>query len=169
MDFAQVVEPGCGRGLCLALIGHHAYAVVLARERDRARGLGLPTPTINLQSPGPCMAVSCSSAVIGPDGALWKCPEDIGLAQRAYGSVFDSDVKLSNLVPWLTYDWFRYRECDDCTVLPQCAGGCPHRRLFPIHDAEPGENCYWSMRGNLKERIRQYANQPVSRHNSDLL
>lgn len=158
IDFSQVVQPECGRGLCLVLMGHQAYTAVLDRERNRARSLGLPAPILHLRSQGPCMAVSHATAVVGPDGALWKCPEDIGLAERSYGSVFDDEVNPSNLVPWLTYDWFAHRECEGCSVLPQCAGGCPHRRLFPTHAPAPGENCFWFMRGNLEDRIRLRAN-----------
>ncbi len=66
-----------------------------------------------------------STASIGPDGLLYKCVEVIGLPARAYGSVFlPGHVKLANLLPWLTYDWFGHAQCRDCVLLPQCAGGC---------------------------------------------
>jgi len=155
--FANVRQPECGRGACSGLLGSGEYVHILARERKRADELGLPIERLYLKLQAGCMATAASSVAVGPDRLLYKCPEDLGLSDRAYGSVFDTDVELSNMIPWLTYDWFDHKECRNCPVLPQCAGGCPHQRLFQKQGAKRGEFCYWFLRSDLENRIREFA------------
>jgi radical SAM protein with 4Fe4S-binding SPASM domain len=107
-----------------------------------------------------------TSAAIGPDGLVYKCVEDLGQPERAYASVFHADrVKLGNLVPWLSYDWFQDATCRQCPVLLQCAGGCPHKRLFQSDTCHGEDFCYWHVRGDLENRIREQtiANLPRGR------
>lgn len=155
--FADVRQPESGRAHCSGRLGLPLYRRVLKREQTKAAGAGLSVGKLLLQSPGPCGATRSSSVSVGPDGLLYRCLEDIGLVGRAYGSVFDANVRLSNLVPWLSYDWFQHKECRNCPVLPQCAGGCPHQRMFQADDLKRGKSCFWFMRANLKNRIREYA------------
>jgi sulfatase maturation enzyme AslB (radical SAM superfamily) len=65
-------------------------------------------------------------------------------------------VKESNLIPWLAYDWFKHAMCKDCRVLPQCAGGCPHRRMYQSASLKNEDFCYWDVRGELEQRIRDH-------------
>jgi uncharacterized protein len=130
---------------------------VLAREQGRAVEMGLPVQPLIRGSAAACMAIRQSSMAIGPDGLLYKCPEDIGVLDRAYGSIFDDEIRLSNLLPWMVYDGLRYKECLRCTVLPQCGGGCAHKRLFPTKDLNREGFCAWAIRADLRNHIRQYA------------
>ncbi len=157
--FADVRQPECGRSHCSGQLGMPLYRSILKREQAKAAGAGLPVGTLHLATPGPCGATRSSTVAVGPDGRLYRCHADLGLAGRAYGSVFDADVRLSNLVPWLSYDWFQHAECRNCPVLPQCAGGCPHQRMFQADGAPRGAFCFWFMRADLKARIREYAIQ----------
>ncbi|MBI5394969.1 MAG: SPASM domain-containing protein [Verrucomicrobia bacterium] len=160
MGIAHVFAPERGRlGCTVCPVGHQSYVHVLAREHAKAAALGLPLRESLVSSPGGgCSATRESAVVIGPDGLLYKCVEDVGLANRAYGSVFLEDfVKPGNLLPWLTYDWFQHAMCKGCPVLPQCAGGCPHRRLFQSGSLKDEDFCYWDMRGDLEDRIRKHA------------
>jgi uncharacterized protein len=155
--FADVRQPECGRSHCSAQLGTPLYRRILEREQAKAAAAGLPVGTLHLATPGPCGATRSSSVTVGPDGLLYRCQADLGLAGRAYGSVFDGEVRLSNVLPWLSYDWFQHAECRNCPVLPQCAGGCPHQRMYQADGARRGEFCFWFMRANLKTRIREYA------------
>jgi uncharacterized protein len=68
--------------------------------------------------------------LIDPQGFLYKCPNDLGMPERAYASVVAGrPVQARNLLPWLTYEWFSHEECRACPLLPRCAGGCPHKRM----------------------------------------
>ncbi len=157
---AHVVAPECGRTGCrVRPVPPAAYVDAIAREYRKARALGLPLKRYFASGPsGGCTATCESSMAIGPDGLLYKCVEDVGLHERAYGSVFlKGHVKLANLLPWLTYDWFQHAQCRDCVLLPQCAGGCPHRRLFEAEGRRDEDFCDWNVRGHLEDRIRDYA------------
>jgi uncharacterized protein len=161
--FADVRQPECGRERCSGLLARKQYVRVLARERGKAAALGLPTNTLSFITPGGCVATRTSGIAIGPDGLLYKCPEDLGLDDRAYGSVFNDDLDLANLVPWLTHDGLQYEPCRNCPVLPQCGGGCPHKRLFQARELKRDDFCHWLLRVDLPNRIREY----VARDGSD--
>ncbi|MEO5375358.1 MAG: radical SAM protein [Alphaproteobacteria bacterium] len=139
-------------------VAHRTYVDVVRRQRHRARALGLPMHTsLSWQKPGGCAATAETAFTIDPDGFLFKCPEDAGWPERAFGSVFvDGPTNQANSLFWLTYDWFRHEQCRDCAVLPQCAGGCPHRRLFQP-DLDRDDFCYWFLRGDLEGRILELA------------
>jgi uncharacterized protein len=157
---AHVFVPECGRGGCAtASMPPRAYLNALRREFAKARARGLPVHRFfSTGATGGCSATRERSVCIGPDGLIYKCVEDVGLTGRAFGSVhLDGHVKLGNLLPWMTYDWFRFRMCRNCPVLPQCAGGCPHKRLHQPGRLRPRDFCYWNVRGDLEDRIRAHA------------
>lgn len=67
---------------------------------------------------------SLNSFVIGPDGALYKCWNDIGYSERSIGNL-EKGIKLTNkFVEWLSYDVVKDQECKDCSFFPVCYGGC---------------------------------------------
>jgi uncharacterized protein len=157
---AHVFVPECGRGGCAsATLPSRDYLDAVRREVAKARARGLPVHRFfSTQKSGGCSATRERSMCIGPDGLLYKCVEDVGLTGRAYGSVhLEGHVKPGNLLPWLTYDGFRYDRCRRCPVLPQCAGGCAHKRLFQPGRLRPEDFCYWNIRGDLEERVREHA------------
>lgn len=62
--------------------------------------------------------------MIGPDGALYKCWNDIGYSERSIGNL-EKGIKLTNkFVEWLSYDVVKDQECKDCSFFPVCYGGC---------------------------------------------
>jgi uncharacterized protein len=108
----------------------HASPAMFRRERAKMRSLGLPLRPPVPTSSKPCGATCVDQLLIDPQGLLYKCPNDLGMPERAYASVLpDRPVQPRNLLPWLTYDWFSHEECRACPLLPRCAGGCPHRRM----------------------------------------
>jgi uncharacterized protein len=154
----RVKKPECGfsESACRTC-QPRTFVNCAAREYRKAADLGIPVKDpISTTAISGCGATRLKYTVIGPDGWLYKCDSNAGLRDRAYGTIFDSHVKdMSNLVPWLSYDWFKYEECRECVVLPQCAGGCPSERLYsPTLASE--EYCWWQIRGGLELRIKEY-------------
>ena len=156
---ANVVQPELARRDGVgSTVSHRDYVDVLVRQRRRAKEIGLrsdgPVPSSCASG---CAATSGSALTIDPDGLLYKCPDDAGRPDRAYGTVFLEQVmRTDNLLPWLGYDWFRHEECWNCAMLPQCAGGCPHRRRFQS-ELPNDDHCYWFLRGDLEARVRDTA------------
>ena len=76
---------------------------------------------------------------IDEKGNLVKCWEAVDKAELAYGTAHDWDPmnpletasNLDNLTAYLnTAIPVPDEECRTCVWLPECAGGCPHKRLF---------------------------------------
>jgi len=154
---AHVYQPEAARGSDVGSPETPAtYVEVMRRQYERAQNLGLPMErTVASRCGSGCAATSDNAVTIDPEGLLYKCPDDAGRPNRAYGSVFlDVVIKSENLLRWLSYDWFQYEACRECTLMAQCAGGCPHQRMF-----QPGRRndsyCYWALRGDLEGKIRE--------------
>jgi uncharacterized protein len=139
VHFARVVPVECGRTDCGSpTLSNGEFFAVLRRERVKALELGLPFQDFLPGTARPCEATRVAYCLIGPDGSLYKCQYDLGIKDRAHGNVIGHHPpRPHKLLPWLTYDWFQYPECEDCIFLPQCTGGCPHRRIYDYG----GEQC----------------------------
>lgn len=73
---------------------------------------------------GVCGAISLNSFVIGPDGEVYKCWNDIGYSERSIGNLRNG-IKLNNkFVEWLSYKPVKCVECNECGLFPVCFGGC---------------------------------------------
>lgn len=81
---------------------------------------------------GGCTATSISSAVIGADGSIYRCWEDVGDKSMVVGSVFDNKCTNPELFSkYMEYGSpFSSKKCLDCGFLPICSGGCPKQRLM---------------------------------------
>jgi uncharacterized protein len=158
MYFSLVLPVECGRAGCsVPTLAKRPFFRVVRRERAKAMGLGMPLEDLLPGSGRPCGATCTAFVLIGPDGSLYKCPNDLGIVDRAHGNVRgDVAPRPHKLLPWLTYDWFQYDECAECLFLPRCAGGCPHRRRFEYG----GSYCLFSQEQldlELPENLRKHA------------
>jgi len=127
-DFAR-----CGQ--CLPQNGNdttsQAAQLACHRYKMRAVELGLPVSLLPSARLGCCVANAVDGVVIGHDGTLYKCLNDVGHADRGFGSVHRADdIRWENLQPWLDYSWTSRSECRECELFPLCAGDCPHKSLF---------------------------------------
>jgi uncharacterized protein len=92
-----------------------------------------------------CDAVNPNGLMIGPDGYLYKCTEDIGFHKMSHGHIRDK-VQMAaknSLLPILpssgscgtaahdydAFDPFVQPTCSLCKYLPQCMSGCPKQQL----------------------------------------
>lgn len=81
---------------------------------------------------GGCTATSISSAVIGADGSIYRCWEDVGDRNMVVGSVFENKCTNPELFSkYMEYGSpFSTKKCLDCGFLPICSGGCPKQRMM---------------------------------------
>lgn len=106
-----------------------------------------PYPKMNY-----CGADKINGLVIDPNGDVYKCWSDIGIADRRVGNIKDND-KIENqqlYCDYLLYDPTTDKNCSKCNVLPLCLGGCPHRRITQIEVCE-------SIKYNLENYIKEYS------------
>lgn len=85
----------------------------------------------------PCTAVRASEIVVGSEGELWKCWDDIGNDEQTIGTIFDYTDVNDRLAPWLAYDPFSDDDCSQCIALPGCMGGCAHH----LYHGDRTERC----------------------------
>ncbi|AVM57789.1 hypothetical protein C3V43_08490 [Bacteroides heparinolyticus] len=77
----------------------------------------------------PCPLRVQSHIVIGPDGSIYKCLEFIGNKAKSIGNINSFSISVSKLAKYaLKYEPFEDPECQKCSILPICGGGCPNER-----------------------------------------
>jgi uncharacterized protein len=75
-----------------------------------------------------CSADFWNSMIVDPEGYVYKCWSEVGqteLATDRIGGDRDEQRMQTNLINWMTWDPFEYKECRECKLLPMCMGGCP--------------------------------------------
>lgn len=107
-----------------------AFGELAGRYGFRIASLPKPVAT-------PCTAVRASEIVVGSEGELWKCWDDIGNPAEAIGTIFDYTDVNDRLAPWLAYDPFSDLDCSQCIALPGCMGGCAHH----LYHGDRTERC----------------------------
>lgn len=74
-----------------------------------------------------CGALCKDSYVIGPEGEVYKCWEEIGNKELTIGTVDNVCDDCERCQQYLRDFW--PKECEECSYLPMCHGGCPVKRL----------------------------------------
>lgn len=89
-----------------------------------------------------CAVRNPMSTVIGPEGELYKCWNDVGQKEKIYGFI---DGKIVNETLLLQYllgaDPFEDNRCIKCLLLPVCSGGCPYHRLSNANNKRSSNAC----------------------------
>ncbi|MBQ6760530.1 MAG: radical SAM protein [Prevotella sp.] len=129
-------------------------ACMLQEERntfviDQYDKYGLPMQMYPKTSFGECCARHISSFVIGPNGELYKCWNDIGIKDKEIGhlnsfSLFDKNC----LTYMLDNDPLESEECEQCFFFPICHGGCPYNRIYK----KESDSCT-CFKNNLKRML----------------
>lgn len=132
------------RGRCLTTESFAAeqvrlYGDLFERGFDRVE---IPDP-----SAGSHCAADCENGyVVGPDGLLFRCWEELSLdPATSIGSVFPgapTAVQRANKARWREWDPFTKSECVSCAVLPLCMGGCPLAGMRQASSTR-GDCCSW--------------------------
>lgn len=117
--------------------------------RAEAYGFAAPSPPRPIGSP--CTAVRSKEIVVGADGEMWKCWDDIGAPDQVIGTVFDYTVTNELLDPWLSYHPADEAQCSTCIAMPVCQGGCAHHHF---NSDDPEARC-GAFRHNHVGRITQ--------------
>ena len=89
-----------------------------------------------------CAIRNPNSIVIGPEGELYKCWNDVGNKDRIYGYI---DGRITNETLLLRYlgsaDPFEDSKCKKCILLPVCGGGCPYYRIQNEFEGKNTDTC----------------------------
>lgn len=102
---------------------------------------------------GGCGATCLNYYVVGPDGELYKCWNDIGVEEKIIGylnknTIPNKDILSQYLVGPSIFD---DNKCKKCEIFPICDGGCQWVRL---KNANEGKN--FDLCSNRKNYITQF-------------
>lgn len=90
-----------------------------------------------------CSARNINSLVIGPDGELYKCWEEVGRSECVVGNLTESSYNRELMLKYTTgIDQLDDPHCVDCGLLPICDGGCPRVRMLNKYEGRHLETCH---------------------------
>jgi len=106
-----------------------------------------------------CTANGHYSYVVGPEGDLYKCWNDVGIPKMKIGNIGDDDF-ISNPILQAEYytgiDPYNDAECLKCSILPICGGGCANQRLRAKRFHEGGVEFCTVMKTHLHQYLRMH-------------
>lgn len=98
-----------------------------------------------------CSARNMNTMVIGPNGELYRCWEDVGNPNRVYGNISGQITNPTLLMRYINAsNQFKDSKCKDCLLLPVCSGGCPKYRMLNRYEGKEIDVCPL-IRHNLDE------------------
>ena len=90
-----------------------------------------------------CMATCLTGYLIGPEGEIYKCWEDVGDETMVVGNIFDK--KYTNMPLLAKYmlhgSHILEEECQMCPFLPICSNDCAHNRVSNKFNGTEYELC----------------------------
>ncbi|MGE5342754.1 MAG: radical SAM protein [Candidatus Omnitrophota bacterium] len=102
-----------------------------------------------------CTATSINSYVVGPEGELYKCWNDIGDSDNVVGTIFKPIELNSQHILYLTESFENDEECRNCKFLPICMGGCVDIRIKRKKGIPYSKYCTeWKY--YLEDALREY-------------
>ncbi|GAB4447003.1 MAG: radical SAM/SPASM domain Clo7bot peptide maturase [Bacteroidales bacterium] len=80
---------------------------------------------------GGCTATQLNAYLIGPEGELYKCWNDLGRKEKIIGYVYNNKIPNENVViEYMTaYDSIEDKKCLKCPLFFVCDGGCQWMRI----------------------------------------
>ncbi len=89
-----------------------------------------------------CPVRNPNTIVIGPNGEIYKCWNDVGNEERIVGYLNGKIINEKLLIRYLNgADPFDDKNCQKCILLPICGGGCPYIRLKREYEDVNVESC----------------------------
>lgn len=77
-----------------------------------------------------CCADTLNAYLVGPNGDLYKCWNDVGNKERAVGNIKEPIKKYNKMYSdYLLWSPFNHKKCINCNILPLCMGGCVYDGL----------------------------------------
>lgn len=139
-----------------ACLSKSAYGQLEAELYRHGFELGLTALPYPPRFHGTCAAIKPKGFVILPTGDVHKCWDTVSWPEKKVGTIFDLPglVKSELAMRWLLWTPFDNETCQNCKLLPSCAGACAYKF---IHASDTrGEAAVLpcpSWKYNIKERL----------------
>jgi uncharacterized protein len=121
---------------------------------------GIPINAYPSLKSGECIARHAYSFIIGANGDLFKCFDQIGNSEKSIGNINDGRFNTTLYNRYIVgADQFSEQKCLACKFFPICSGGCPMLRL---ENEQAGKELYdfcVIMKGVEKEILSLHLEQ----------
>lgn len=98
-------------------------------EQYEKYGIVHPEFNISIKGLKSCMAERSCTNLIGPNGEMYLCLQDVGNKDAEIGSIFSGKNNLRLISAYTSGNLtFNSDECRECNVLSFCGGGCVNKR-----------------------------------------
>lgn len=140
---------GCGNACTGCFATEEQGLVIINAYKQLSQPSGILVPQrYNYE----CIARQKNGFLIGPKGDLYKCWTDLGNSDMCIGNInnlseFSQDLLAQYMVG---ADPFSDVECQRCSLLPFCGGGCPHSRIMNEFYGSSNNNCHFA-KWHIKE------------------
>lgn len=89
-----------------------------------------------------CAIRNRNAVVIGPEGELYKCWNDVGIKEKVIGNIEGKVTNENLLLRYLVAaDPLEDTKCQECLLFPVCGGGCPYSRIQNLYDEQKTNVC----------------------------
>jgi uncharacterized protein len=151
------------KSTCFASFDDMAKFRHMLYEKEKDKTIIYPSNVIT-----ECAIRNPHSWAFGPDGAVYKCWEIMGDPQSIVGILNDKgEIEITHRDRLNRYlygaDPLSDVECQYCSCLPICFGGCPHKRLVRQFEKNANDTDFCSQyKEYVKQSIGQILNQKQS-------
>lgn len=98
-----------------------------------------------------CAVRGIGSFIIGPEGELYSCWNDVGNPEKIYGYIGGKVTNERQLLKFkVTADALDNAECQECLLYPVCGGGCPYERI-KLHEVGKNPNDCPLLKENIED------------------
>jgi uncharacterized protein len=100
-----------------------------------------------------CLVRNPNSMIVGWQGEIYKCYEDLGNEKLVVGNLHEKDIWTNHelIAKYaIGIDHYQDSECRECSYLPICHGGCPLRRLENKYEGKSND-CCTPFKGRLED------------------
>ncbi len=106
---------------------------------------------------GGCSATRINSYLVGPEGELYKCWNDLGRSNKIVGNIKNDEIQNRDLL--FNYlgspTMFDEEECLHCPLFIVCDGGCQEKRIENKINSKTHNLCHYAN-GYLDEYLSAY-------------
>ena len=112
-----------------------------------------------------CTLTKRNAFVVGPDGELYKCWDDVGLPEKVVGRIDNfNNWNMPLLAEGMVgCSYLDSRECKECFYFPICSGGCHRIRQKNMHSDIQHSPCTY-FKGNLENLLELHFEQKKARY-----
>jgi len=112
-----------------------------------------------------CDMAKMNAYVVGPEGEVYKCWEDMGRANKVIGNINSMDNWNTSLVAegMIGASYLEDKVCEKCYLFPICDGGCSNIRMLNNHDNGKRDYCTY-FKSHAQELLEIHYEQKLMSH-----